>query len=181
MILAVGSLCKCCHHFLQSRDFHEGGRRHQANVKKQLETARARSSETSKEKINLEKTMQAIELAALNSFQQDVAGMTKKAKMPQSELSKQLAQTEQFLAAEQLTLEREKEKEKIKALAQEKMQEIQTRAAMEAVQKVVSAIAGDWQQSYSPEGYLYYYNNKTGGILSNEDQRGESWGAEVML
>jgi len=110
--------------------------------------------------------MQAIERAALNSFQLDVAGMTKNAKMPRSELSEQLAQTEQFLAAEQRTLEREKEKEKIKALAQEKMQEIQTRTAMEAAQKAVHSgptVAGDWQLSSSPEGYAYYYNHKTGG------------------
>ncbi len=92
-----------------------------------------------------------------------MAGVTKKAK-PREESEQQMSQIELFLAAEQDTLEREIEKEKIRTMAQEKMQEIQTKAAMEAAQKAYfDALADGWQQCYSPEGYLYYYNAKTGG------------------
>ena len=152
--------------FAQSRDFHEGGRRHQANAKKQLEDARARSLKNSKEQLNLEKTLRAIEHAAFDSYQQDMAGVTKKAKLPRPGME-QLTQTQQFLAAEQQTLEREREKEKIMAMAQERMQEIQTKAATEAAQKAYSAIVdvSEWEQCYSPEGYVYYYNSKTGGTV----------------
>lgn len=100
-----------------------------------------------------------------------MAGVTKKAKLPRPELE-QTSRAEQFLVSEQQTLEREKEKERIKTLAQQRVQEIQTKASLEAVQLSCSATHPmtqmgsecKWQQCYSPEGYVYYYNNDTGGI-----------------
>lgn len=90
-----------------------------------------------------------------------MAGVVKKMKFPRPGVE-QTSQAQQFLAAEQQTLEREKEKKKIERLAQEKVQEIQTKTALEALQ-----VASEWQQCSSPEGYAYYYNNNTGGITNS--------------
>ena len=121
--------------------------------------------EKAKEKLNLEKMIGAIEHAAFNSYQQDMAGIVKKPKLSKPGVE-QISQAQQFLAAEQQTLEREKEKKKIEKLAQEKVHEIRTKIALEAVQ--TAAVESKWQQCYSSEGYAYYYNINTGGTHTHD-------------
>ena len=118
--------------------------------------------EKAKEKLNLEKTLRSIEYAAFNSYQQDMAGITKKAKFPRPGVE-QMTQQEQFMAAEQQTLEKEEEKKKIAKLALEKVQEIQSKSVLETAQTSAAVTESEWTQYYSPEGYPYYYSNKTGG------------------
>lgn len=118
--------------------------------------------------------MNAIEQAALNAYQQDLAGgKVKKAKpkAPISAEAEQLLQLQDFLALEQQKAEKELEKKKIEANAYQKIQEIQSKAletAYEAYSSsyALSQAAASWQQSYSPEGYPYYYNTATGGTIT---------------
>lgn len=158
--------------FKKSIDFHEGGRRHQENAKKRLEQARVRSAENIKEKQNLAKTLSAIEYAAFNAYQQDLAGgRVKDAKLPVSPEVEQVCKLQDYLTTEQQKLERELEKKKIEANARQKVQEIQTKILEKSYQAYSSSyLSGTqdpslWQQGYSPEGYIYYYNTVTGGII----------------
>lgn len=110
--------------------------------------------------------MSEIEHAALGAYQKDLeGGQVKKAKVPVTPEINQLEQIQLFLKAEQESAERELEKKKIEALAQQKVQEIQTKAAVEAYNAYSSSyiVQSSWQQCYSPEGYIYYYNSATGG------------------
>ncbi len=161
---------------VQCIEFHEGGRRHQDNVKKQLEQARKRATANAKEKLDIEKTLGAIEHAALAAYQRDLAGgKVKKAKMPVpvTAETEQLLQVQNFLAIEQQKAEKELEKKKIEANAMKTVQELQSKALETAYLAYSScappppppAVQGvaSWQQCYSPEGYLYYYNTATRG------------------
>ena len=150
---------------IQSIEFHEGGRRHQGNVQKQLREARTRSSQNAKEQLNIEKTLSAIEHAAFSAYQQDIAGgKVKKAKVPLvSTEAEQLLQVQEFLAGEQEKVEKELEKKKIEAHAKQKVEEIQSKALESAYKAYSSNYA--WQQCYSSEGYPYFYNSVTGGKI----------------
>ena len=68
-----------------------------------------------------------------------------------------------FLTQEQQKIERELEKKSIEFKAQQKIQEIQTQALQKAYQSYTTSYLSPWQQAYSPEGYVYYYNTATGG------------------
>lgn len=123
----------------------------------------------------MEKTLHAIEHAALSAYQRDLAGgHAKKAKLPVStqDEEEQLAQQQarMYLAMEEEKYEREVEKKKIEAHAQEKIQQIQKEALEKAYKSYSSSYlsasynAVPWQQCSSPEGYVYYYNTATGGM-----------------
>lgn len=153
----------------QSIEFHESGRRHQENVKKKLEQARKRSAENEKEKLNIAKTISAIEHAALSAYQNDLAGgKAKKAKKPaviSPEVERE-QQIQQFLAMDQEELEREMEKKVIEEKVQQKIIEIQDKALESAYQAYSTSYVHSvsWQQCFTPEGYVYYYNSATGGM-----------------
>lgn len=156
--------------YCKSIEFHEGGRRHQANVKKQLQQARTRSAENAKEKLNVEKTLSAIEHVAFSAYQKDLAGgHVKKAKLPVSPVVEQSQLVQDSMSPDEQALEREMEKKVIEFKAQQKVQEIQTKALEQAYQSYSSSYiyatqsVSPWQQCYSPEGYVYYYNSMTGG------------------
>lgn len=144
-------------------------------MKKKLQEARTRSTANEKERLSIEKTLHAIEHAAVNAYQQDLAGgRVKDAKIPHPVIPElELAQmTQQYLATEQLKEERELEKKKIEANAQQKIQEIQAKALETAYNAYSSSYlsapqnTAPWQQCYSPEGYIYYCNTVTGGTLA---------------
>ncbi len=107
--------------------------------------------------------MDAIEAAAFNAYQRDMSGApAKKAKMPVPGME-ETRQVQDYLANELATLERESEKRKIEAKAKLKIQELQTEAALKTAAN--NAVMLSWQQCYSPEGHVYYYNTATGGII----------------
>lgn len=140
---------------------------------KQLQQARTRSAENQKEKLNIEKTISAIEHAAFSAYQQDLAGgRVKKAKLPVHPVVEQTHSLQEYLDAEQQKVERELEKKMIEVKAHQKIQDIQTKALEQAYQSYSSSYlsapvpqgASPWQQCYSPEGYVYYYNSVTRGM-----------------
>ena len=135
-------------------------------MKKQLQTARTRSAENEKERLNVERTLAAVEHAALSAYQQDLAGgRVKKAKLPVSPVVQQAHKIQEYMSAEEDIFEREMEKKVIEVKAQQKIQEIQSKALEQAYQSYSMSYleSTSWQQCYTPEGYVYYYNSTTGG------------------
>ena len=115
------------------------------------------------------KTLAVIEHAALGAYQKDLSGgPAAKAKLPLPVITDEehAQQIQQYLAAEKQSAEREAEKKKIEENAQQKVQEIQTKALENAYQAYSSSylIASAWHQCLTPEGFVYFYNSRTGGI-----------------
>ena len=154
----------------QSIDFHEGGRRHKANVQKQLKDARFRSSENEKEQAKTNQTLAAIEQAALQAYQRDLAVQFGEA-APQEASIKAIALREKYggevdfnaVQTRQQTEEQDtaKIKDEIQANVQKKVEELQRQKQEAAAQQ--AAAQCPWQLCYSPEGYPYYYNTTTFG------------------
>ena len=158
--------------FQQSIDFHEGGRRHKANVEKQLKQARFRSTENEKEQAKTDHTLAAIEQAALQAYQKDLAVQFGEASVGKADV-KMIALREKYggeidvtghgraEAAPQEEQETSKIKDEIQANVQKKLEELQRQKQAVAAQQ--AAAQCPWQLLYSPEGYPYYYNSTTGG------------------
>ena len=156
---------------IQSIDFHEGGQRHKANVQKQLKDARFRSSEKEKEQAKTDRTLAAIEQAALQAYQKDLAVQFGEAS-PQKASIKAIALREKyggevdFTVRGRQTVEEEQDTSKIKdeiqANVQKRLDELQRQKQAAAAQQMAAQCP--WQLCYSPEGYPYYYNATTGGI-----------------
>jgi predicted type IV restriction endonuclease len=95
-------------------------------------------------------------------------GKVKKAKMPtvSSPEDEREQQIQQLLAMDQEELEREMEKKEIEEKAQQKIMEIQEQALESAYQAYSTSYVNSvsWQQCFSPEGYIYFYNSATGGM-----------------
>lgn len=157
----------------QSINFHESGQRHKANVQKQLKQARFRSAENEKEQAKTDRTLAAIEQAALQAYQKDLAVEFGEASVQEASL-KMIALREKYggevdfsgSGRPQSTASDEKDtskiKEEIQANVQKKLEELQRQKEAVAIQQAAAAQC-PWQLYYSPEGYPYYCNTTTGG------------------
>lgn len=139
-------------------------------MQKQLKQARFRSAENEKEQAKTERTLAAIEQAALQAYQKDLAVQFGEAEVQKANLKK-IALREKYggevditgssQTAPQEEQDTSKIKDEIQATVQKKLEELQRQKQAAAAQQ--AAAQCPWQLYHSPEGYPYYYNTNTGG------------------
>lgn len=138
-----------------------------------MKGARFRSAENEKEQAKTEHTLAAIEQAALQAYQKDLAVEFGEASAQKANL-KMIALREKYggevdisghsrpQMAQNEEPDTSKIKDEIQANVQKKLEEIQRQKQAAAAQQVV--VQCPWQLCYSPEGYPYYYNTTTAGM-----------------
>lgn len=138
-----------------------------------MKQARFRSAENEKELAKTEHTLAAIEQAALQAYQKDLAVEFGEATAKKANL-KMIALREKYGGevdigghGRPLTVENEEQdtskiKDEIQANVQKKLEELQRQKQAAVAQQ--TAVQCPWQLCYSPEGYPYYYNTTTGGV-----------------
>ena len=136
-----------------------------------MKEARFRAAENEKEQTKTEHTLAAIEQAALQAYQKDLAVEFGEAEAKKASI-KMIALREKYggevdiggrpAAAQQEEQDTSKIKDEIQANVQRKLEELQRQKQAAAAQE--AAAQCPWQLYYSPEGYPYYYNTTTGGI-----------------
>ena len=135
-----------------------------------MKQARFRAVENEKEQAKTEHTLAAIEQAALQAYQKDLAVEIGDAEAKKANL-KMIALREKYggevdvsgrpAAPQQEEQDTSKIKDEIQANVQRKLEELQRQKQAAAAQE--AAAQCPWQLYYSPEGYPYYYNTTTGG------------------
>lgn len=133
-----------------------------------MKEARFRAAENEKEQTKTEHTLAAIEQAALQAYQKDLAVEFGEAEAKKASI-KMIALREKYggevdiggrpAAAQQEEQDTSKIKDEIQANVQRKLEELQRQ------KQVAAAAQCPWQLYYSPEGYPYYYNTTTGGTV----------------
>ena len=137
-----------------------------------MKQARFRAAENEKEQTKTEHTLAAIEQAALQAYQKDLAVEFGEAEAKKASL-KMIALREKYggevdisgrpTAPQQEEQDTSKIKDEIQANVQRKLEELQRQKQAAAAQE--AAAQCPWQLYYSPEGYPYYYNTTTGGTV----------------
>lgn len=136
-----------------------------------MKQARFRAAENEKEQTKTEHTLAAIEQAALQAYQKDLAVEFGEAEAKKANL-KMIALREKYggevdvsgrPAPQQEEQDTSKIKDEIQANVQRKLEELQCQKQAVAAQE--AAAQCPWQLYYSPEGYPYYYNTTTGGTV----------------
>ena len=140
-----------------------------------MKQARFRSAENEKEQAKTERTLAAIEQAALQAYQKDLAVEFGEAEAKKANV-KMIALREKYggevditghgrlpTAAQQEEQDTSKIKDEIQANVRRKLEELQRQKQAAAAQQ--AAAQCPWQLCYSPEGYPYYYNTTTGGTF----------------
>lgn len=135
-----------------------------------MKQARFRAAENEKEQTKTEQTLVAIEQAALQAYQKDLAVEFGDAEAKKANI-KMIALREKYggevdisgrpAASQQEEQDTSKIKDAIQANVQRKLEELQRQKQAVAAQE--TATQCPWQLYYSPEGYPYYYNTTTGG------------------
>jgi hypothetical protein len=138
-----------------------------------LKDARFRAAENEKEQTKKDHTLAAIEQAALQAYQKDLAVEFGEAEAKKANL-KMIALREKYggevdisgrpAAPPQEEQDTSKIKDEIQANVQRKLEELQRQKQAAAAQEAAAAQC-PWQLYYSPEGYPYYYNTTTGGTI----------------
>ena len=138
-----------------------------------MKEARFRAAENEKEQTKNERTLAAIEQAALQAYQKDLAVEFGEAEAKKASI-KMIALREKYggevdiggcpAAAQQEEQDTSKIKDEIQANVQRKLEELQRQKQAAAAQE--AAAQCPWQLYYSPEGYPYYYNTTTGGMYT---------------
>ena len=144
---------------LQSVSFHEQGRRHKANVQRQLKESRSNASEAAKDKKKTEAILASIEHAAISAYHKD---LTVSDSGTSANRTIQLATDEEEEHARKVL-------EIASTIAAEKNREVEKITIQENITKKVGQLKAEsmaWQPLISPQGYTYYYNSITGGERS---------------
>lgn len=136
-----------------------------------MKQARFRAAENQKQQEKTEHTLAAIEQAALQAYQKDLAVQFGEAEAKKASI-KMIALREKYGGEVDLTgnstahrreeQDTSKIKDEIQANVQKKLEELQRQKQAAAAQQVTAQCP--WQLYYSPEGYPYYYNTATGGM-----------------
>ncbi len=136
--------------------FHEQGRRHKANVQRQLKDARNNASEAEKDKKKTEAILASIEHAAISAYHKDLtasdSGVSSKRTIQPAPDEEEEHARKVLEIASTIAAEKNREVEKIT---------IQDNIAKKVGQLKAESMA--WQPLFSPQGYIYYYNSITGG------------------
>ncbi len=147
---------------LQSVSFHEQGRRHIANVQRQLREARSNASDREKDKKKTLEMLASIEHAAISAYSKDIEGSGGSA--ASKKMKKISLPTEEVIHTMKV-------QEMVSTIAAEKKKEVEKITIQENISKKLGQLKAEsmaWQPLLSPEGYTYYYNNITGGDLINQ-------------
>ncbi|XP_034272452.1 WW domain-binding protein 4 [Pantherophis guttatus] len=131
-----------------SIDFHERGKNHKENVAKKISEIKQKSLDKAKEDDKRAKEFAAMEEAATKAYQEDLKRLGLKAE-PVGQPSLPIKQEEKKEKKEKKEEKKEKEKK------EKKKKEKQTKG-------VSSNETTEWVRGFSPEGYIYYYNTKSG-------------------
>ncbi len=144
---------------LQSVSFHEQGRRHIANVQRQLREARSNASDAEKDKKKTLEMLASIEHAAISAYHQDIEGSG-------GSTSGKKKKTVTLLTDE--ALHSMKVLEMTSTIAAEKQKEVEKITIQENISKKLGQLKAEsmaWQPLLSPQGCTYYYNSVTRGDL----------------
>ncbi|XP_070799522.1 WW domain-binding protein 4 isoform X1 [Pituophis catenifer annectens] len=136
-----------------SIDFHERGKNHKENVAKKISEIKQKSLDKAKEDEKRAKEFAAMEEAATKAYQEDLKRLGLKAE-PVGQPSLPIKQEEKKEKKEKKEEKKEKEKK------EKKKKEKQTKG-------VSSNETTEWVRGFSPEGYIYYYNTKSGAGIAN--------------
>ena len=139
-------------------------------MKKQLRQARAKHVENEKEQQKTAKTLAAIEQAAIQAYEKDLAveygaGTVQEASQAKiaQQVNPQLQHVQVVGSTLHLQQQQQQEQEDIKQKIQENIEKKLKELKKQQTDKQ-SAEQPKWQQFTSPEGYQYYYNSETGGM-----------------
>ena len=128
-----------------SREMHEKGLRHQANVAKRIDKVKKNTVEEAKAKSKLDNDLLDIEKKAYIAFQQDV--------MRDVNLMVQGSDSSESKAVEESLKEKIKQDEA--KLGEDKKQSTTKKSSDPTLNDQF------WEEKKSPEGYIYFYNTKT--------------------
>ncbi|XP_077984052.1 WW domain-binding protein 4-like [Glandiceps talaboti] len=159
-----------------SVDFHERGKRHKENVQKKIADIQKKGIQKMKADENFKRDLEAMEKAALEAFQKDVANDPSLAKQYQT------AVTQKKLKDAQEPKDKVSEQHNVSNVQNnsENVTNVQNNAEnVTNVQNNAENVLASWMECISPEGYLYYWNSVTndtqwekpeGFIPSSENQ-----------
>ncbi|ESO07393.1 hypothetical protein HELRODRAFT_191166 [Helobdella robusta] len=161
-------LCKCwMADNKPSRDFHERGKRHQESVKRKLDELKKKGVQDAKKERECNKYLMQMERGAMKKYEQDILNDPTLAARYEEKL-KQIAKEEE---------EQEQEKSQISQFILDKLktknlpipvqtEEISEEKLIEQLKQQQqssssSKYSDDWQEAFSEEGHVYYWNTKT--------------------
>ncbi|KAG8310083.1 WW domain binding protein 4 [Homalodisca vitripennis] len=128
--------------------FHESGKRHKENVAKRISEIRKNSVKSYQEEVQVDQEMKKMEEEALKAYMKDL-------------------QENPDYTSKKILEETERRKQELKeSVKQTKGSEESQEAKGEESQTVSAASTSKvWYEAKSDEGYTYYWNTNTAGIL----------------